>query len=77
VCATRCADCGGRLNPIKHIARVTKATPAKAQTIDLKSLLFEPGILGFNEMADFATWSANTVAGWFGYRAVAPDKSGA
>ncbi len=61
---------------MKHIARVTKATPAKAQTIDLKSLL-EPGIRGFNEMADFATWSANTVAGWFGYNRVAPDKSGA
>lgn len=60
---------------MKHIARVTKATPAKAQTIDLKSLLFEPGVLGFNEMADFATWSANTVAGWFGYT-VAPAKSG-
>jgi len=62
---------------MKHIARVTKATPAKAQTIDLKSLLFEPGIRGFNEMADFATWSANTVAGWFGYDRVAPAKSGA
>lgn len=64
---------------MKHIARVTKATPAKAQTIDLKSLLFEPGIRGFNEMADFATWSANTVTGWFGfgYDTVAPAKSGA
>ena len=62
---------------MKHIARVTKATPAKAQTIDLKSLLFEPGILGFNEMADFATWSANTVAYWFCYNTVAPAKSGA
>jgi hypothetical protein len=61
---------------MKHLACVSKATPAKAQQIDIKSLLFEPGILNFNELADFATWTANTVSGFFGYT-VAPAKSGA